>query len=99
MIILAGTVRIANGMRSAALLPLQAMIEATRAEPGCIAYALAFDALDDHLLRVFEIFEDEDALAAHRASAHMAAWRAAGHQLGIGDRNISQYDVSGYRKI
>jgi quinol monooxygenase YgiN len=99
MIILAGTVRIAEGKREAALVPMRAMVEASRAEPGCLRYAFSFDLLDDHLLRVFEVFEDEAALAAHRASPHMAAWRAAGAALGIGERDMSQYDVSGARTI
>ena len=51
------------------------MVNGTRAEPGCIEYSFAFDALDDHLLRIFEVFVDDAALAAHRASAHMASWR------------------------
>jgi quinol monooxygenase YgiN len=99
MIILAGTVRVAAGQRAVALAPLQAMLRATRAEPGCIKYAFAFDVLDDHLLHIFEVFEDESALAAHRASPHMAEWRASWPQLGIGERAMSQYEVSGYRKI
>jgi len=99
MLILAGSIRIAQGKREAALEPLRTMVEATRAEPGCLSYAFAFDVMDDHLVRIFEVFEDEAALAAHRASPHMASWRAAGQALGISDRDLSQYDVSGSRKI
>jgi quinol monooxygenase YgiN len=84
MIILAGTVRIAAGRREAALPMLRFMVEHTRREPGCVSYAFAFDALDDHLVRIFEVFQDEAALAAHRASEHMAQWRAALPELGIG---------------
>jgi quinol monooxygenase YgiN len=99
MIILAGTIRIAPGKRDEALAPVQTMIQATRAEPGCLSYAFAFDVFDDHLLHIFEVFEDDLALAAHRASPHMAAWRAAWPQVGIAGRDMSQYEVSGYRKI
>jgi quinol monooxygenase YgiN len=99
MLILAGSIRIADGKRAAALAPIQQMVEATRTEAGCLAYALSFDALDEHLVRIFEVFEDEAALAAHRASAHMAAWRAVMPELGICDRDMSQYDVVGARKI
>ena len=99
MLILAGSVRLAPGTRPEAQASLEAMVEATRAEPGCIGFAFSFDALDEHLLRVFEIFEDEAALEAHRTSAHMAEWRAATVRLGIGDRDMSEYIVSGYRKI
>ena len=99
MLILAGTIRIADGKRAAALAPIQRMVEATRTEAGCLAYALSFDALDEHLVRIFEVFTDEAALAAHRASSHMAAWRAVMPELGISDRDIAQYDVASARKI
>jgi quinol monooxygenase YgiN len=99
MIILAGTVRIAAGQRAAAQDMLRYMVEQTRAEPGCVAYSFAFDVLDDHLLRIFEVFEDDAALAAHRASSHMAKWRAAGQGFGIHDRNLMQYTVSDAQSI
>jgi quinol monooxygenase YgiN len=99
MIILAGTVRIAAGQRQTAQDMLHYMVEQTRAEPGCVAYSFAFDVMDDHLLRIFEVFQDEAALAAHRASAHMAKWRAAWQDLGISDRNLTQYTVSASQAI
>ena len=99
MLILAGTIRLAPGSRDAAKPALTAMVEASRAEPGCLAYALSFDVEDDHLVHVFEAFEDEEALATHRGSAHMAAWRDARAQLGISERNMREYFVSAYRQI
>jgi quinol monooxygenase YgiN len=99
VIILAGTVRVAAGKRHAAMTEIERMVHATRAEPGCIAYAFSFDVLDDHLIRIFEVFRDEAALAEHRGSAHMAAWRAALPSLGIGDRDLWHYEVSAARKI
>ncbi len=98
-IILAGTIRIAPE-RLAELRPhLRAQVEGTRQEPGCLDYALTEDTLDPGLIRVYEHFVDEDALAFHRASPHMAAWRAACAALGTFDRNLSSFDVSDYRKI
>lgn len=99
MILLAGTIRIGVGQRAAALAPILKMVEATRAEPGCLEYAFAFDVLDDHLVRIFEIFVDAAALAAHRASPHMAEWRAAQPGFGVSDRNMSSYQVQEARKI
>ena len=78
---------------------LRYMVEHTRAEPGCVAYSFAFDVLDDHLVRIFEVFQDEAALAAHRASAHMAQWRQAWAGLGISDRDLMRYDVSSAQNI
>ena len=99
MLILAGTIRVGAGKREAALAPVLQMVEATRAEPGCLEYSFAFDAVDDHLLRIFEVFIDDAALAAHRASSHMQSWRAIMPELGISGRDMSEYQVSSARKI
>jgi quinol monooxygenase YgiN len=99
MLILAGTLRISPGQRIAAEAAMRRMLEATRREPGCLAYSLCFDLMDDHVLQIFEVFKDDAALAAHRASEHMAVWRTAGASFGISARDMSQYDVSASRKI
>ena len=78
---------------------MQKMVDATRAEPGCISYAFSFDLQDDHVIRIFEVFRDAEALAAHRASPHMATWRAALPELGIGGRDMWQYNVSDANQI
>jgi quinol monooxygenase YgiN len=98
-LILAGTIRIAAD-RLADLRPhLRAQVENTRAEPGCLDYALTEDPLDPGLIRVYEHFEGKAALEFHHASAHMAAWRAACAELGVHSRDLSSFDVSDYRKI
>jgi quinol monooxygenase YgiN len=93
VIVLAGTVRIAPGMRETALEHILAMVEASRAEPGCLEYSFAFDVMDDHLARIFECFVDDAAREAHRNSPHMAAWRAAWTEAGIGERAMMRYVV------
>lgn len=98
-LILAGTIRIAPE-RLADLRPhLQAQVEGSRAELGCLDYALTEDSLDPGLIRVYEHFVDEAALAFHRASPHMAAWRLSCAELGVHDRNMASFDVSAYRAI
>lgn len=97
MIALAGSFRIASGQRDAAIPVLTAMVEASRSEPGCIAYSFAFDALDDHLVRVFELFTDAAALQAHRDSPHMATFRAAREHVGFHARDITEYDIANAR--
>jgi quinol monooxygenase YgiN len=99
MIILAGTIRLAPGKQTAAIEVLARLVAATRAEEGCIAYSFAFDLLDDRQLRIFEVFRDETALAAHRASPHMAAWRAEAPGLGVADRELWQYEVTSRKQI
>lgn len=99
MIILAGSIRIAKGSRDKALGPINDMVNATRAEPGCLEYSFAFDVLDDHRVRIFEVFQDDAAVAAHRASAHMASWRGHMAELGVHDREMSEYRVLSAKKI
>lgn len=99
MIILAGSFRVAPGGLAVARPLIEAMVAATRAEAGCLTYTMAFDLLDDHLVRVFEVFEDEAALEAHRQSQHMAQWRASWSAGGLTGRDMARYDVSGWRKI
>jgi quinol monooxygenase YgiN len=94
VIVLAGTVRIKPGRKSEALPHILAMVEASRQEPGCLEYSFGFDVEDDHLVRIFECFVDDDAREAHRSSPHMAAWRAAWDEAGIGERSMMRYVVS-----
>jgi quinol monooxygenase YgiN len=93
MIILVGCMRVPTGKRDDALLALEPLVEGSRAESGCQAYTLSFDILDDHLLRIYEAFEDEAAWKAHRASAHVAEWEAAAALLGISDVELSRYEA------
>lgn len=93
MIILVGCMRVATGKRDDALVALEPLVEGSRAESGCVEYSMGFDILDDHLLRVFEAFEDEDAWAAHRATSHVAEWETAASLLGINDVELQRYEA------
>jgi quinol monooxygenase YgiN len=53
------------------------MIEASRAEAGCARYDYAFDLLDPGLMRVRELWKDEQALKDHFATPHMAVFLKA----------------------
>ncbi|WP_306367203.1 putative quinol monooxygenase [Nocardiopsis sp. CC223A] len=46
-----------------------------REEPGCLRFDVTADSADPDLFWVCEVFADEAALAAHRASPHFAAWQ------------------------
>ncbi|MBL8549705.1 MAG: antibiotic biosynthesis monooxygenase [Hyphomonadaceae bacterium] len=98
MLILAGTVRVPAEKIDAARPHLEAMVRASRAEPGCRAYSFAFDVLDPGLIRIFEVFDDAAAREAHRQSPHMAAWRACWPALGIGERDMTLYLISHHEK-
>lgn len=54
---------------------IEALVKASRREPGVIAYSFAVDVLDPELIRIFEVYEDQVALDVHLASGHFQAWR------------------------
>lgn len=77
MIIVEGWVRAAPDAIEALKGPAKVMVEATRAEAGCIDYAFAVDLTDPGLLRIIEKWTDDAALTAHFQTPHMAAFNAA----------------------
>ena len=50
------------------------MIEASRAEAGCVDYCYALDLLADGVLHVYERWRDLDALKFHFQTPHMATF-------------------------
>lgn len=88
MLMVYGTARVAeqdlDRLREAA----EAMVMASRDEDGCHEYAYGFDMFDPTLMRIVERWEDANALKAHFATPHMAAWRKA-----LGGMRISDVEL------
>lgn len=70
------------------------VIAATRAEDGCIAYSYAEDVADPGLIRVSEMWESREHLAAHFQTPHMIRWVEERSVLGLSGRDIAAYEVS-----
>ncbi len=66
MIIVAGWVDVAPEARSRFLSERRDKILETRAEPGCVTYALSADAIDPRRVRFFECWEDQAAVDARQ---------------------------------
>jgi len=98
MLLIVGTVRLPAQNLSDALPVMKRMVEASRAEIGCIEYGYAEDIFDAGLIHVKEIWTDQAALDCHFASDHIAEWRAAWPSLGVRDRNLHVYDVGEARR-
>jgi quinol monooxygenase YgiN len=78
MIVIQGWLRLADGEIEQLRAAAETMIRTTRSsEPGCIEYAFAVDVLEPNLLRIVERWQDQAALDAHFASAHMATFQKA----------------------
>lgn len=99
MLCIMGTIRLPADRMAAARAPMAAMINATRAEAGCLEYAFAEDVLEPGLIRVSERWTDQAALDAHAASAHMQVWRAALREIGVLDRDLTLYDIGHPRPL
>ena len=52
-----------------------------RDEPGCLRFNVLQDAQDQDVYYFYEVYRDEAALEAHRATPHFARWRAAADTL------------------
>ena len=68
-------------------------VEASRAEDGCISYALSFDPTTPGRINVAELWRDQAALDAHRVADHMNVWRGRLAEIGGAARHIDQYEV------
>ena len=69
------------------------MVEASRAEAGCLEYSYAEDVMEPGLIRVTERWKDRAALERHLAAPHLAEWRASWPGLEIGQRKLMKYEA------
>ena len=93
-VMVAGTFRVPAENLDALMTPLRAVVEATKAEEGCVTYSYGADVMEPGLFRVFEIWRDRACLAAHFQAAHMKVWQAERAALGFFDRQIKSYEIS-----
>jgi quinol monooxygenase YgiN len=98
-LIIAGTVRVPPENLAGLRPHMQAMLEASRAEDGCLEYSYAEDVLEPGLVRVFEAWRDQAALDAHFQTAHMARWRSHWPAFGVSDRRLFAYEVASERQL
>ncbi|MDX2035747.1 MAG: putative quinol monooxygenase [Isosphaeraceae bacterium] len=78
MICVAVTYRLKPGTEREALAFLERLTVATRMEPGCRMYLAHQSASDPLDLFLYEQYDDESALEAHRASPHFHEWALGG---------------------
>ncbi|QDZ07166.1 antibiotic biosynthesis monooxygenase [Sphingomonas panacisoli] len=92
MQLIMGTMRIPEGALEVARPAMAAMLAASRAEDGCLAYNYAQDVLDPRIIHISERWRDRAALDAHFRTPHMAEWRAQFGAIGITDRDLQLYE-------
>jgi quinol monooxygenase YgiN len=94
MVIVLGEFRFPLENRDAAQAVMERVVQATRAEAGCITYSYAEDVLDPGLFRITEIWESREALAVHFEAPHMKDWQRERAELGLSGRAVTAYSVS-----
>jgi quinol monooxygenase YgiN len=67
-----------------------------KTEPGCIVYRVHRSTSDPDAFLFYEIYADDAAFAAHRASPHLAQYRKRREDEGLLDGPV---DVQVYRNI
>jgi quinol monooxygenase YgiN len=94
-----GTMRFPPETARAVLPALKALVEATRAKDGCIAYDVGEDPFDPGLFRFSELWPDQATLSNHVKAEHIAPWREACRAFGVLERQFDVYDASNHRPL
>ena len=93
MLLIIGTVRLPADSLERARPSMAAMLQATRAEDGCLEYSYSADVLDPGVIHITERWRDQTALDEHFKSAHMSSWRESWPSLGIREPRLYVYEV------
>jgi quinol monooxygenase YgiN len=91
MIALAVTYTFAPGKEEAAVEYFRRLIPASRAEPGCRMYVVHRAKDDSKTFFIYEQYEDEKALDAHRNSPHFQLYGKNGLQTIMATREPTLY--------
>jgi quinol monooxygenase YgiN len=99
MIIVEGWLKMADGeldrFQDAAI----TMMAETHKEEGCITYCFSRTMADPNIMRLAEIWTDQEALDAHMASPHMAAFQAAIAGAEITGASVKAYEADNPRTL
>lgn len=94
MIVIAGHISLDTEKREAAISAAKQIMIETHKEAGCVSYTFSADLEDPGSFRIFEEWKDDDALKAHFATPHMAAFQKAMGGFGIREMAVQRYEVS-----
>ena len=99
MLLIEGWIKLATGEFEKVREQGVAMVKATNEEAGCLHYAFAQDISDPDLIRISERWDNQEALAAHGASAHMAAFNTAMGGVQREGADLWLYSAEAVRKL
>lgn len=99
MIVVSGIVQVAPSDHAAAAELMKTLAAETAKEAGSLSYAFYADLETEGLFRVFEEWESEEAMGAHFAEPHMAAFMGGLGELEVVGTEISKYDGAEKSKL
>ncbi len=99
MIVVSGRIVVKEGALKKLRPVMQAMLAASRAEPGCIEYHYGPDLSDPDAFLVIEKWDSWDALNAHFEKPHLKAWRAALAGAGLVSRTMWAADERDVKEV
>ena len=99
MIIVSGKAKLAPGGLDAVMDDMRALIEKTRAEPGCLDYSFGADVTEPDTIVVLEYWKSWDALDAHTAQPHMAEWFKKLGEVGVVSQSIRFVEAGEERNV
>ena len=94
MLIIAGSITFDPAHTETAKAAASEMMAATLQEEGCQDYVFSIDMSDGAKIRVFEIWDSEEHLAAHFQTEHMKVYREKVAGIGVTGRDLAKYQVS-----
>ncbi len=92
-LVIAGIIRIDPENVDAARAAATEMMAETLEEPGCISYNFAADLEEAGTFRIFEEWVSQEALDAHFAAPHMAAFQGKVGGLGVREMAVKKYQI------
>jgi quinol monooxygenase YgiN len=93
-VLIAGTLNFPAGNRDKALQETAKLVEATRAQKGCLHYVWAGDPTSTTRAYVFEKWASVEDLAAHLAGTFYRDMLGALGKYGVDDVEVSKYKVA-----
>ncbi len=93
MLIVTGIISMEPEGHDQAVALIEPLVEATLAEEGNITYGFWADPAKKGVFRVYEEWADDDAMASHMASEHMATFLAGMGTLPITGTELTQHRV------
>ncbi len=93
MLIVLAEATLGEGALEAGREAFATMVEASRAEEGCLGYTYATDILDPSKFMIVEKWVDDAALAYHFSTPHMAAFQQALQGIEVTITELAKYQA------